>query len=170
MTREDRIVGLRRPEAALSGLPESRLIIAAALACGFRPSGDKWHMDAISTPIDSAPDRAFEPHRWCSWAIDETSRAVFVTADGREEITFATFVERFESDAWCKAHPTHPIAYQRETLESLKNLSAQIKGYKPLLHFTRGRREMFLPQRGDPRFDEAKDAEFRRLFEEGLDA
>ena len=100
-------ITLRRAESVSSKLPESRYLIAAALACGFRPHDGNWYEDTVEGPETLEALKNAEPEdlkREVSWTLDARSRATFSVSGRTETITFAEFVKRIEDEDWCRAN------------------------------------------------------------------
>lgn len=166
MKEKPKTITLRRIESVSSKLPESRHLIAAALACGFRPVEGNWYEDTVEGPetLEALKTAKREDlKREVCWTLDARSRATF-TVNGRSEtITFQEFVKRFEDEVWCRANADHPIAYQRETIAALKKLTADLRQPRLRLKLQRGNRVLLVPPDGKPE----ETAKFLNWFNHG---
>jgi hypothetical protein len=85
------------------------------------------------------------PLRKTEWFFDGASRAIFVTAEGREEIDFEEFKRRYDSHAWCLEHCHHPIAFMRFGDLALPELRDEVRKKTPDALIRRGNRSVTIP-------------------------
>lgn len=113
-------------------------LVADALTTGFRLVESGGFRDTVEQ-TDKGPLRKVE------WFIDGSSKGLFVTAEGREEIDFEEFRRRYESEQWCLDHPHHPIAFMRWSARHLSELRDKIRTMTPAAVLRRGNRMVTIP-------------------------
>jgi hypothetical protein len=169
----DQIQHVDRKEPCNSGLPQSRAIMAAALVCGFAPAGEKWILDCLSGPKtleEFAKASPEEISRSVRYSMDAKCRAKFLLPGGGSEVIgLPEFLKRIEDEAWCKAHPDHPIAYMSALLHALRGLTNSLidAEWAPLLQFPSiDGRILRLPQNASPETI----AKFMEWYENGWES
>jgi hypothetical protein len=113
-------------------------LIADALTSGFRLLEVGGYRDTVEQ-TDKGPLRKVE------WYIDGSSKGLFVTAAGREEIDFEEFRRRYQSEQWCLEHCHHPIAFMRWSARHLSELRDKIRDLTPAAVLRRGHRSVTIP-------------------------
>lgn len=113
------------------GKAPTRMAVAAALVCGFRLKAGH-ELRYWREIIDGA---AVSKH---FWLFDASAKATFKPIESAEMLSFNQFVERIESEDWCKANADHPIAYMRELFVQLEDMAAKLKDLKPLDRYRNG--------------------------------
>lgn len=108
----------------------TRMAVAAAIVCGFqlKPGSELRYWREI---VNGA---ALSKH---VWLFDSSVKATFKPVDP-EQLSFNQFVERIESEEWCRANADHPIAYMRELFVQLEDITAKLKDLKPLDRYFNG--------------------------------
>ena len=113
-------------------------LIAHALTSGFRlvePGGFR----------DTVEQTEKGPLRKVEWFIDGSSKGLFVTAEGREEIDFSEFQKRYQSEQWCIEHSHHPISFMRWADRAHSELRDKIRAMTPAAILRRGRKMVTIP-------------------------
>jgi hypothetical protein len=113
-------------------------LIADALTSGFRLVEGSGFRDTVEQ-TEKGPLRKVE------WYIDGSSKGLFVTAEGREEIDFTEFQRRYQSEQWCLEHSHHPISFMRWSARHLSELRDKIRDLTPAAVLRRGNRMVTVP-------------------------
>lgn len=164
-------------EPSLTGLPEARFFLAAAVACGYRLAGRFPVDDYLDTGTDdlaAVNERlARDPasiRRVVRISFDASVKAAFCPPGGFEQISIAEFRKRWDDAAWQAANLEHPLTYQRALVSQLKAVSTSLR-HAQRIRLVKGDRECFLMQ--NPRGDEkiaADNAQYLEWFRNGLPA
>lgn len=144
----DRLVTLDFIEEDLTTvLPVARFVVVAAVAAGYKMTGDIPWLDYITGPASLEEFATFP----------DKKRKIRVVFDGRVKIEFPDgaydvreYRRRYDDLDWIRAHADHPIAFQRATIERLLGLSGDLRKMKPLLHLHREDRDVYIPQDSPP--------------------
>lgn len=120
-------------------------MIAAALACGYRPPCGDW----FTYLTETTP--AGETKQTVTWLIDAGIHATFkLPGGGTETIPFGEFRDRFLSTDWIAANPDHPIAYLAAMTHHIGHLQRQIRTIAPQVCIRSGKRAAIYPADADP--------------------
>ena len=107
-------------------------LMAAAVTCGFKLAESCKFQHTIEQ-TDKGPLRRIE------WMIDGKSRAHFRTVkNGVEEIEFPEFRARYESDAWCRENPDHPITHLAWAFRAFTLYGDSVRQSKPAALIRKG--------------------------------
>lgn len=118
------------------------LLVGASLASG----GIFATANAFSDTVENLPTG---PKRTCTWLMDGAIKMRFEPIPEAEELTFAEFRQRYESQAWCEENPNHPISYMRAAAEHHRRLVDKIKTLKPMMLIRKGKRIAIVPSGSD---------------------
>lgn len=117
-------------------------LIAGAISSGGEFATEKAFSDTIE-------DVGGTPKRTVTWLMDGAKTMRFSPIAKDEDITFAEFQKRFDSQEWCEENPNHPISYMRAMSDHHNRLIDKIKTMRPMLLIRKGKRLAIVPSGSD---------------------
>lgn len=107
----------------------------AALTAGYRLVDGK-QVKNFEDYIEDTPDGTMI--RETVWVFDDAATADF----GDERLPLEAFFIRFRDLEWCKANPSHPIAYLRHQHENLSKFRDHFRKHRPMILLRKGKRTL----------------------------
>jgi hypothetical protein len=107
----------------------------AAITAGYRLVDGK-QVKNFEDYIEDTPDGTMI--RETVWVFDDSATADF----GDERLPLEAFLIRFRDLEWCKANPSHPIAYLRHAHENLSKFRDHFRKHRPMILLRKGQRTL----------------------------
>lgn len=115
--------------------------VTLAVACA-KGAGYPWAPFQKTMPDGSTGDAAFldvtekdeatgTHRRTVTWRFDHEGEVTFRPIPAVEKVGYAEFWRRLHDDAWCAAHPDHPIAYLAAAQRHFAALQHKLQATEP---------------------------------------